>query len=170
MAATHPLPLGCQSVGRRDKAPLCLPDHPGGRRDVVAHLVVGRFMTTSWGAAAALSAPDRVTTLQLLGWSVLGVAIAATVLMVLAGAVTRVSHKRWRKLLGHQRVRPDRFQAARDAEVDEARSLLRDRGLPDEEIERRIEALVAFNAATAGYYLPAIPTAARNAPRRDKAS
>jgi len=123
-------------------------------------------MTTSWGAAAALSAPDRVATLQLLSWGVFGVAIAATVLMVLAGAATRFSHKRWRKQLGHQRERPDRLQAVRDAEVDEARSLLRDRGLPDEEIERRIEALVAFNAAAAGYYLPAISAAARTAPRR----
>lgn len=109
-------------------------------------------------------------TLQLLGWSVLGVVIAASVVLILAGAATRVGHRYWRKHLGRQRERPDRLQAVRDAEVDEARTLLRDQGLPEEEIERRIDALVAFGAAAAGYYLPAIPAAARNAPRRHKAS
>jgi len=109
-------------------------------------------------------------TLQLLGWSVLGVAIAASVLLVLAGAATLAGQRYWRKQLGRQWERSDRLQADRDSEVDEARRLLRDRGLPEEEIERRIDAVVAFSAAAAGYYLPAIPAAARNAPRRHKAS
>ncbi len=111
-----------------------------------------------------------MTTLQLLGWSLLSVAIAASVLLVLAEAATRVGHKLLAEAAWAPTGAPGSTPGLRDAEIDEAQTLLRDQGLPEEEIERRIDAVVAFSAAAAGYYLPAIPAAARNAPRRHKAS